>query len=56
MNNDTTIIFNNSIFKENFAFYRGGIIYSNSNSTNLYVSFNDCIFEDNWASQGIKNK
>eukprot|EP00833_Pecoramyces_ruminatium_P001337 jgi/Orpsp1_1/1175369/evm.model.c7180000053591.1 len=44
INDKASIIFNNSIFNYNYAIVYGGIIYSNSKSTNKYVSFNDCKF------------
>ncbi|OUM59144.1 hypothetical protein PIROE2DRAFT_15402, partial [Piromyces sp. E2] len=52
INNNTIITFNNSIFKNVVAINRGGIVYSESNSTNLYVSFNDCFFDNNYSYDG----
>ncbi|ORX49720.1 hypothetical protein BCR36DRAFT_353422 [Piromyces finnis] len=50
--NSTPVTFNNSSFIENISTNCGGIVYSQSNSTNLYVSFNNCVFENNWGLYG----
>jgi len=47
------VSFYNSTFKENVSLSYGGVIYSKSNSTNLYVSFNECKFINNSAYLGI---
>jgi len=54
MNNKTTIVFKNSFFQYNFSTYRGGVIYSESDLTDLNVSFIDCEFEDNFLIEGKK--
>eukprot|EP00833_Pecoramyces_ruminatium_P003568 jgi/Orpsp1_1/1177600/evm.model.c7180000062083.1 len=52
INNNSSIIFNNSIFEKNYSLNNGGVIYSTSKLTYLYVIFNECIFEKNSGFQG----
>ncbi|ORX51868.1 hypothetical protein BCR32DRAFT_273587 [Anaeromyces robustus] len=52
INSDSSVIFNDSSFEMNMAIGFGGVVYSNSFSTNLYVNFNNCFFSDNIAFQG----
>ena len=49
----SNITFSNSEFKNNYAMKYGGIIYSKAKSTNLYVNFDNCTFENNDATSGI---
>ncbi|KAG4108227.1 hypothetical protein H8356DRAFT_1069033 [Neocallimastix lanati (nom. inval.)] len=51
-NSNTRINVNDSIFKNNVASKFGGVIYSSSLYTNYSVSFNNCIFINNYAKIG----
>lgn len=50
------IEFYNTTFTKNFSIVSGGIIYSNSYSTNKYVSFNNCSFIKSISENGNKHK
>lgn len=56
INSDSSALFSNVTLIENFSIYSGGVVYSTSNSTNLYVKFIDCTFDNNSSHYGISNK
>ncbi|ORX87473.1 hypothetical protein BCR32DRAFT_154173 [Anaeromyces robustus] len=53
INSDSSALFSNVTLIENFSIYSGGVVYSTSNSTNLYVKFIDCTFDNNSSHYGF---
>jgi len=49
---NSKVTFNNSTFVDNHALNYGGVIYSNSIDTNLFVYFYSCDFSNNTAVLG----
>jgi len=49
----TKILFKNSSFIRNVSINNGGVLYSESDLTDVNVAFIDCIFEDNYSYEGL---
>ena len=52
LDENSSILINDSMFDNNKALNYGGVLYSSSRLSDLYVFFNDCKFKNNKSVKG----